>query len=325
MGTTQRDANGPRGDARNNQVGKTAHGSQATQAAQTTQTHTALRRPQARGAVRRGPKRKSRLPLVIASLVALVLVALVALYVVPLFISHPHDHHEDMALLPPDERGPGKEAGATDGIGASEGEGASRDSVAKDGEEADRLRAELLEDVRPTDEGGAEDGLQTEGETGADGVDASGGFDTSTRPRIGEFTWFSMDMMGGNAPAEPAAISDFSQVQGGWKAYIYTYSVPGNEYAQSSEELLNVYVGGSEKKATLLFDWYYTRLESGESHENGQPDARYLGTWEGGTLEALGVGSVRLAKFWEEGGRQYAIGHIDWPDAMDAAIGMVRP
>ena len=328
-GATRQDESGPRGDARAraNQGDRAAHAAHGAHGAQGSKT---LRRPQAReGASRREPKRKSRVPAIIASLVVLVALVFVALYVVPLFVSHPHDPHEDMALLPPEEREPADEMGETEGVGVSEG--ASQDGVAKDRQEADRLRAELLEDVEPAEEGSAETDAEPWEATGADEVaegdstEAVVGFDTSARPTIAEFTWFSNDMMNGNAPAEPAAISDFSQVQGGWKAYIYTYSVPGNEYSQSSEELLNVYVGGSEEKATLVFDWYYTRLESGESHENGQPDTLYSGAWEGGTLDALGVGSVRLTKFWEEGGRQYAIGRVGWPDAADATIGMVRP
>ena len=279
-------------------------------------------------------KGEDKMKKLLALALALVLAAVAALYVVPLFISHPHDPHEDMALLPPEKLEPGEfeptgETGANGGVEDGTGEDSSQDLVARDREEADRLRAELLEDVGPGEEEGVEADADpregTDGATDGGSAEATGGLDTSERPKLSEFRWFTNDMMNGNAPSGPAAIGDFSRVQGGWKAYIYTYSIPGNAHSQSSEELLNVHVGGTEDKATLVFDWYYTRSESGEAHENGQPDTLYSGTWEDGVLDALGTGSVRLTKFWEEDGAQFAIGRIGWPDAMDATIGMVRP
>lgn len=144
-------------------------------------------------------------------------------------------------------------------------------------------------------------------------------------PTIGEFTWFSDDLMNGNVPASIARITDINAIMGGWKAYIYTYPLTDNPDSHPTEELLNVYIDAGQEGIALDFDWYQTLLGDGTVSENTQPSTEYSGVWRDGTLEAYGTGSVNLTDFWEENGHQYAIGRIVWPDAMDATIALVRP
>ena len=48
-------------------------------------------------------------------------------------------------------------------------------------------------------------------------------------------------------------------------------------------------------------------------------------TWENGTLDALGAGSVKLTDFWYKDGHEYAVGMMTWSDDIPAIMFLVRP
>ena len=151
-------------------------------------------------------------------------------------------------------------------------------------------------------------------------------YNTYETPVLDEFTsWFSNDLMNGNAPTGITRITSLDQARGGWKAFIYNYAIAGNQYSQSTEELLNIYIGGTESETTLTFDWYYTRIGGDEVHENNTTSSVYYGSWSHGRVEALGGGKVVLSDFWEQDGHQYGIGRMVWPDGVDGTIALVRP
>lgn len=237
-------------------------------------------------------------PLVIIALALLMSVAL--LYIVPRFIGHPHDPHEDQSYSPPvSEETTNEDVTNNDGAVTTEGQSSSNANH----------DTESSQDSNPSSNTTAQ---------------KDGAYSTTDTPVIAEFTWFDNDMMNGNAPVGIKRITDLAQVSGGWKAYIYNYAT-FEEGSLPVEQLLNVYVSGSDSKAVLTFDWYYTRLGDGSTHEDETLDSAYSGSWSEGSLEALGAGSVRLSDFWELDSHQYGIGRITWPDGGDGAIALVRP
>ena len=264
------------------------------------------RAPQAKG------KRRRVLPAVAGVLAVAALAAVLALYVVPLFVWHPHDPHEDEVYVPTAEQVEEVETGSVAGQ-----EPTSESSTEQEPEQGSETKAESTAESESTSE--------TTNEPEPEPTSDPRSYDTADTPVIGEFTWFSNDMMNGIAPEGIKRIADVAAVTGGWKAYIYNYAIAGNEYSQPSEELLNVYIDAGKGGTTLTFDWYYTRGGDGQTYKNAQPSTEYAGAWKGGAVEALGMGSVRLSDFWEQDGHQYAIGRIGWPDGVDAAIGLVRP
>jgi|GEM_PF-2874269 len=264
------------------------------------------RAPQAKG------KRRRVLPAVAGVLAVAALAAVLALYVVPLFVWHPHDPHEDEVYVPTAEQVEEVEAGSVAGQ-----EPTSESATEQEPEQGSETKAESTAESESTSE--------TTNEPEPEPTSDPRSYDTADTPVIGEFTWFSNDMMNGIAPEGIKRIADVAAVTGGWKAYIYNYAIAGNEYSQPSEELLNVYIDAGKGGTTLTFDWYYTCGGDGQTYKNAQPSTEYAGAWKGGAVEALGMGSVRLSDFWEQDGHQYAIGRIGWPDGVDAAIGLVRP
>ena len=54
-------------------------------------------------------------------------------------------------------------------------------------------------------------------------------------------------------------------------------------------------------------------------------DSVFLGKWENGGLWASGAGTIRLTQFYEQSGKQYAIGTMDTPDGIPALVALVRP
>ena len=264
------------------------------------------RAPQAKG------KRRRVLPAVAGVLAVAALAAVLALYVVPLFVWHPHDPHEDEVYVPTAEQVEEVETGSVAGQ-----EPTSESATEQEPEQGSETKVESTAESESTSE--------TTNEPEPEPTSDPRSYDTADTPVIGEFTWFSNDMMNGIAPEGIKRIADVAAVTGGWKAYIYNYAIAGNEYSQPSEELLNVYIDAGKGGTTLTFDWYYTRGGDGQTYKNAQPSTEYAGAWKGGAVEALGMGSVRLSDFWEQDGHQYAIGRIGWPDGVDAAFGLVRP
>lgn len=289
----------------------------------------------------RQPQRKSRLPLIIGIVVAVVAIAVAALYVVPLFIPHPYDPNTHTANLPPEEKA--KKDSADPDARKIERWILDEDTKEKDEKPTDSTSSskETTDGSKETTEGTKETGQTSSQTTQPSETDTqktdqntqkptqtteeAKSYDTTEKPELKEFTsWFSNDLMNGNAPADITRITDLGTVSGGWKAFIYNYAVAGNEHSKSSEELLNVRIDGTEDDTNVIFDWYYARTD-GKTYENKQPDSAYVGTWAHGRIEALGAGSVRLTDFWEQDGHQYAIGRITWPDAVDGTIALVRP
>lgn len=123
-------------------------------------------------------------------------------------------------------------------------------------------------------------------------------------------------------PNSAEQLTDFSQVTGGWKAYIVT-SPDDHDY--SVIYLLNIHISGTEKEALASFDWNYYLTPTGEEGIDPEPDSVFSGIWTKGMLVADGGGTVLLEQFYREGGRETALGKINFPDGTKGAIALVRP
>ena len=121
----------------------------------------------------------------------------------------------------------------------------------------------------------------------------------------------------GNAPAGVARITDFGDVMGGWKAYMY---------GDNLERLLNVSIDAGQSGAVVTLDWYYIRdNKQDKAFEDTTASSTFTGTFDGGMLDAMGSGRITLTAFWEQDGHQYATGSFMWPSGETEVIALVRP
>ena len=237
------------------------------------------------GAARK--RRRSRLPFLLALAAALVAVAV---YVVPLFIPHPHDPHEDMALT-----------------SETAGEAAEPEATAP----------EEPEPTVPAAPGAAEEPEPTVPDAQA-APPTSSAFSTDERPELIEFTWLTGSTAKGNVPDGATRLTGFADVEGGWKGYLYSGDM---------EWLLNARIDSVQDGAAITIDWYYLRIGgvSGEVKKDDTADSLFNGAWVDGQLDATGSGRVLVKAFWQQDDHQYAAGTFTWPDGETGTIILMRP
>ena len=249
---------------------------------------------------------RSKLPLILAGVAAIALVAVITLYVVPLFISHPHDPHEDEALTPPTQEQPVEDGGKPSG-----------DSGSEDGGKSDGSG--------PGTDSGGNPGLDDEKPSTSNEPDWEQ-FSTSDTPVIGEFDWYRDDIEAAGPSDSATMLYDFASAQGGWKAYILSEAPV--EGAGQLEYLLNVYVSGIEADTEVVLDWYWARNKATKDNwEDTKDDTVYSGSWRDGGVVADGgdAGRVSLTDFWVDGDTEYGVGYVDWGDGGIAIVALVRP
>lgn len=248
-------------------------------------------------------RRRLRLPFLLALAVAL---ALVAVYVVPLFIPHPHDPHEDMVLTSetageaaepedtatsvPEE--PEPTVPAAPGAAEDTGEAAEPEPTPEEPEPT----APSTQDAPPT----------------------SSAFSTDERPELIEFTWLTGSTAKGNVPDGATRLTGFADIEGGWKGYLY---------AGDMEWLLNARIDSVQDGTAITIDWYYLRIGgvSGEVKKDDTADSLFNGAWVDGQLDATGSGRVLVKAFWQQDDHQYAAGTFTWPDGTTGTIILMRP
>jgi len=148
---------------------------------------------------------------------------------------------------------------------------------------------------------------------------------TEERPNLEDFLWYTEDVLYNGVPADANTIDKISPLTGGWKALII-YD-PNNEVASNAMEFLNIILAGTEDDLSLTLDWYLIFWSNeGESFDEADmEDTVFSGKWESGGLWASGAGTIRLAQFYEQNQKQYAVGTMDTPDGVPALIALVRP
>ena len=148
---------------------------------------------------------------------------------------------------------------------------------------------------------------------------------TEEHPNLEDFLWYTEDVAYEGVPTDVKIIDNIRPLTGGWKALII-YD-PNNEYDSGAMEFLNITLAGTAESLSLTLDWYRIFWSNqGESFdETNMEDSIFKGKWENGGLWASGAGTIRLTQFYEQNGKQYAVGTVDTPDGIPALIALVRP
>jgi hypothetical protein len=155
--------------------------------------------------------------------------------------------------------------------------------------------------------------------------ETGGSLSTEERPDLEDFLWYTEDVAYNGVPADANIIDNIGPLTGSWKALIL-YD-PDNEYDAGAMEFLNIALAGTAESLSLTLDWYQIFwTNEGESFdETDMEDSVFSGKWESGGLWASGAGTIRLTQFYEQSGKQYAIGTMDTPDGIPALVALVRP
>lgn len=155
-------------------------------------------------------------------------------------------------------------------------------------------------------------------------VQAQADFNTMEPPTLTDFEWVNNEIFRGQAPAGVQRLG-FDEVLGSWKAYLVDLSSDGT--TMKAERFLNVTVSGTPENTQLTFDFHYLYVSSaGEGYdETGQQGVFSGSLTDEGVIDTLGAGRVVITDFWTDGGHQYAIGTMTWPDAVRSTLMMVRP
>ncbi len=148
---------------------------------------------------------------------------------------------------------------------------------------------------------------------------------TEECPDLEDFLWCTEDVVYNGAPNDADAITSLDRLTGGCKALII-YD-PNNEYDAGAMEFLNVALAGTVESLSLTLDWYQIFwANDGESFdETDMEDGVFSGKWESSGLWASGAGTIRLTQFYEQNGKQHAVGTMDTPDGIPALVALVRP
>jgi len=148
---------------------------------------------------------------------------------------------------------------------------------------------------------------------------------TQERPDLGDFLWYTEDMQYNSIPTDANIIDNLGSLTGGWKGLIL-YD-PDNKFDSNAMEFLNIDIAGTEEDLSLTLDWYliFWSDEEKSFDESDMEDSVFNGEWENGGLWASGAGTIRLTQFYEQNGKQYAVGTMDMPDGIPALVALVRP
>ncbi|MBQ0021049.1 MAG: hypothetical protein KBT39_11090, partial [Bacteroidales bacterium] len=149
---------------------------------------------------------------------------------------------------------------------------------------------------------------------------------TQEPPTDADFSnWYIGKAQVKGMPRGAATLSTLDDVQGGWKALFF--QDPKNKYGVKAYTLANVVIAGTGNDLTFTIKRHSTRfLTSNEKiDEEKELDDVFSARWNNGKLNASGAGSLTLTSFWEQDGKQYAIGTFDSPDGIPVSLGMVRP
>ena len=143
-------------------------------------------------------------------------------------------------------------------------------------------------------------------------------------PTLTDFEWVNNEIFRGQAPAGVQRLG-FDEVLGSWKAYLVDLSSDGG--TMGAERFLNVTVSGTPENTQLTLDYYYVYVSSvGEGYDESGQQGVFNGSMTGeGAIDTLGAGRIVITDFWTDGGHQYAIGTMTWPDAVRSTLLMVRP
>ncbi|MCQ2259070.1 MAG: zinc-ribbon domain-containing protein [Bacteroidaceae bacterium] len=148
---------------------------------------------------------------------------------------------------------------------------------------------------------------------------------TEAVPTDADFNWYLNKAMKNGKPKTAVSCDAFSSVEGSWKVLLY--QDPTNKYGVRAFTYATATFTGTEANVIISLKRHSIRFTADNktlSEEEEMPDD-FSGKWKSGKLIASGVGSMTISSFWQEGGKQYAIGTFDSPDGIPVSMAMVRP
>ncbi len=190
------------------------------------------------------------------------------------------------------------------------------------------IRENVSDESKAEEADGAEDATDVfaDNTTSETAASSAKSLSTRTKPSLAEFqTWFINGAMRRGKPSGVKILSDISEISGSWKAFLFLD--PSNKYDCKAHTLGTITIDGTNEKVKLYLKRYSTRFFSDNetlNEANEAPDA-FSARWSAGKLNASGVGSMTITDFWEQDGKQYAIGTFSAQDGIPASLAMVRP
>ena len=143
------------------------------------------------------------------------------------------------------------------------------------------------------------------------------------RPDYADFDWYFSDVKNNGIWADAETITNLGEVLGDWKAYIlYDPERTGDE---ACEMLFNLKIDAGQNNIELLCDWYYIRYFKDEEPSYEDNDSTFRGSWNEGSIDASGPGTLHISGFYERDGRQYALGSMTAKDGTPADLVLKRP
>lgn len=154
----------------------------------------------------------------------------------------------------------------------------------------------------------------------------SASFSTRKKPTMEDFKdWFVNGAMKTGMPGGVKPMANLSQITGSWKVFFFIDQ--RNEHDNKGYSYATMTFSGSDENIKMELKRYYTYLINYKetiNDEEGGPE-RFSGKWRNNELIASGDGSFILEGFWEQDGKQYAVGTFNYQDGVTAAMALVRP
>lgn len=149
---------------------------------------------------------------------------------------------------------------------------------------------------------------------------------TKAKPTIADFNgWYINGAMKRGKPSGVRALTDMSEISGSWKAIVYLD--PTNRSGDKAQTFCTMTIDGTNDRIKIRLKTHYTHFFNGNEimDESSEAPLSYSGRFNSGRLIASGVGSFTITDFWEQGGKQYAIGTLSPPDGVSSYVALVRP
>lgn len=149
---------------------------------------------------------------------------------------------------------------------------------------------------------------------------------TKAKPKAADFQgWFVNGAMKAGKPNGVKTLSSLSDISGSWKAFLFLD--PTNRNGEKAQTFGTVTFGGTNERIKVYLKRYYTHFfnDNENMDESSEAPDFFSARWKAGQLIASGVGSFVITDFWEQDGKQYAIGTFSTQDGITASMGLVRP
>ena len=130
---------------------------------------------------------------------------------------------------------------------------------------------------------------------------------SSGLPAVGDFAWYE-DF---TSVPDDARHLEAGESDGIWKGMII--------YDKTMRSLLQAEIRTEQRDACVTLDWYQILVSDEEPAADVSPDVILSGSCQGSSIYATGSGTLELTDFYEQDGRQYALGTFQ-PEGFSAAV-----